>query len=105
MQNDRTNTQTDTLANPQRRQGMKILLAGSLGMASITSSQSAKASNNCIHDYNQTVDYQGLHQAGVITPDTKEAIFVAFNITVTQKIQLQKLLQIISQRIAYLTRP
>ncbi|MCO6505337.1 MAG: deferrochelatase/peroxidase EfeB [Snodgrassella sp.] len=105
MQKNHTASQQDMLDNPQRRQGMKILLAGSLGITTLTASHSAGASEHCVHDYNQAVDYQGIHQAGVITPDTKEAIFVAFNITALQKNQLQQLFQIISQRIAYLTQP
>jgi deferrochelatase/peroxidase EfeB len=105
MQKNYTASQQDMLDNPQRRQGMKILLAGSLGITTLTASHSAGASEHCVHDYNQAVDYQGKHQAGVITPDTKEAIFVAFNITALQKNQLQQLFQTISQRIAYLTQP
>lgn len=96
---------SDSPVDPSRRHGMKILLASGLGIASITTSSTASAAEKCVHNYNQAVDYFGAHQAGVITPDTKEAIFVAFNITVRQQAQLQQLLQIISQRIAYLTRP
>lgn len=105
MQKKYTAVQQDVLDNPQRRQGMKLLMAGGLGLASVASSKLANANEHCGHDYNQAVDYHGLHQAGVITPDTKEAIFVAFNLTVSQTKQLQQLLQILSQRIAYLTTP
>lgn len=105
MQKKYTAVQQDVLDNPQRRQGMKLLMAGGLGLASVASSKLANANERCGHDYNQSVDYHGLHQAGVITPDTKEAIFVAFNLTVSQTKQLQQLLQILSQRIAYLTTP
>lgn len=105
MQKKYTAVQQDVLENPQRRQGMKLLMAGGLGLASVASSKLANANERCGHDYNQAVDYHGLHQAGVITPDTKEAIFVAFNLTVSQRKQLQQLLQILSQRIAYLTTP
>lgn len=104
-QPDSTATPEDKLASPSRRHGMKLLLAGGLGIASIGTSKPASAASNCTHDYNQAVDYWGSHQSGVITPDTKEAIFVTFNVTTREKAQLQQLLQLISQRIAYLTRP
>ncbi|WP_218838434.1 Dyp-type peroxidase, partial [Snodgrassella alvi] len=92
-------------ASTTRRNSMKMLLAGGLGIASLSAVKAANAAGNCTHDYNQAVDYWGSHQAGVITPDTKEAIFVVFNVTVKNKKELQQLFQRISQRIAYLTRP
>lgn len=95
----------DNPASTTRRNSMKMLLAGGLGIASLGTVKAANAAGNCTHDYNQAVDYWGSHQAGVITPDTKEAIFVVFNVTVKNKKELQQLFQRISQRIAYLTRP
>jgi deferrochelatase/peroxidase EfeB len=100
-----TATPEDNPASPSRRHGMKILLAGGLGIASIGATKPASAASRCSHDYSQAVDYWGNHQAGVITPDTKEAIFVVFNVTTREKAQLQQLLQLISQRIAYFTQP
>lgn len=104
-QSETATTANDNPASPARRHGMKMLLAGSLGMTGLGISNIASAAGTCSHDYNQAVDYWGRHQAGVITPDTKEAIFVAFNVTARDKTQLQQLLQLISQRIAFLTRP
>lgn len=92
--------------NPQRRNGMKLLLAGGLGMAGINGiAQAAQQNKTCVHHYNEFVDYRGAHQAGVITPDTKEAIFVAFNLSIVRPTQLQQLLQVLSERIAFLTHP
>ncbi|MDF7676876.1 iron uptake transporter deferrochelatase/peroxidase subunit [Neisseriaceae bacterium ESL0693] len=95
----------DQPASRSRRQGMKMLLAGGLGMAALKAGAATASANSCIHDYAQSVNAFGAHQAGVITPDTKEACFVAFNVTVNQARALQQLLQTISQRIAFLTRP
>lgn len=93
-------------ANPSRRQGMKMLLAGGLGLTALKAGAAAiRTENDCIHNYNQSVDAFGAHQAGVITADTKEACFVAFNLTISRPEALQQLLQTLSQRIAFLTRP
>ena len=97
---------TDMPTNLSRRHGIKMLLAGSLGIAGLKAAAARPVhANLCDHDYNQSVEVFGAHQAGVITPDTKEACFVAFNLTINQPKALQHLFQVLSQRIAFLTRP
>lgn len=96
---------SDQPASPARRRGMKALLAGGLGMAALKANAAKTPASQCLHDYTQSVNAFGTHQAGVITPDTKEACFVVFNVTVNQLAPLQQLFQIISQRIAFLTQP
>ncbi|WP_082783526.1 iron uptake transporter deferrochelatase/peroxidase subunit [Snodgrassella sp. CFCC 13594] len=102
-----SHSDVDTPSNLSRRQGMKMLLAGGLGVASINAlaKSSGTSASSCIHDYNQAVDYRGPHQAGVITPDTKEAIFMAFNLSITTADQLRQLFKTLSARIAFLTQP
>ncbi|OYQ85208.1 iron uptake transporter deferrochelatase/peroxidase subunit [Wohlfahrtiimonas chitiniclastica] len=52
-----------------------------------------------------TVPAFGIHQAGIITPEPKESIFMAFNLLVKTRDELDTLFQKLSKRIAYLTVP
>lgn len=86
-----------------RRNALKTLAIGSLVVAAPT--LAAKTSqDNCQLSYGKTIDFEGIHQAGVLTPEQKNASFIAFNVTVESLDKLQKLFEIITKRIAYLTQ-
>lgn len=86
-----------------RRNALKTLAIGSLVVAAPT--LAAKTSqDNCQLSYGKTIDFEGLHQAGVLTPEQKNASFIAFNITVESLDKLQMLFEIMTKRIAYLTQ-
>lgn len=86
-----------------RRNVLKTLAIGSLVVAAPT--LAAKTSqDNCQLSYGKTIDFEGLHQAGVLTPEQKNASFIAFNVTVESLDKLQNLFEILTKRIAYLTQ-
>ncbi|QPT39213.1 Deferrochelatase/peroxidase EfeB precursor [Oligella ureolytica] len=60
---------------------------------------------SCMPNYARHIDAHGAHQQGVITPDHKEAIVIAFNLTVETVQELNELFKIISRRIRFLTVP
>lgn len=53
----------------------------------------------------ETVSPFDKHQAGIITPEPKEATFIAFKLLVTRTDELCALFKSISERIVYLTSP
>ncbi|HFF1654202.1 TPA: iron uptake transporter deferrochelatase/peroxidase subunit [Providencia rettgeri] len=87
-----------------RRSALKALAIGS----AIFAAPALKAKEqiaNCQLNYDKTINYLGQHQAGVLTPEQKNASFIAFNITTTKFDELQTVFSLLSQRIAYLTQP
>ncbi|EPL9569496.1 iron uptake transporter deferrochelatase/peroxidase subunit [Providencia rettgeri] len=87
-----------------RRSALKALAIGS----AIFAAPALKAKEqiaNCQLNYDKAINYLGQHQAGVLTPEQKNASFIAFNITTTKLDELQTIFSLLSQRIAYLTQP
>lgn len=87
-----------------RRSALKALAIGS----AIFAAPALKAKEqiaNCQLNYDKAINYLGLHQAGVLTPEQKNASFIAFNVTTTKFDELQTVFSLLSQRIAYLTQP
>ncbi|EPL6454414.1 iron uptake transporter deferrochelatase/peroxidase subunit [Providencia rettgeri] len=87
-----------------RRSALKALAIGS----AIFAAPALKAKEqiaNCQLNYDKAINYLGQHQAGVLTPEQKNASFIAFNITTTKLDELQTVFSLLSQRIAYLTQP
>lgn len=95
--------------NTSRRQALKTLALGGLAIASPsllakTSEPEKTSETNKIAQFDQQINYQGQHQAGVITPEQKEAIFIALNITTKHRDEVKRLFQLLTQRIAFLTQ-
>ncbi|MCW2258113.1 deferrochelatase/peroxidase EfeB [Providencia alcalifaciens] len=86
-----------------RRNALKTLAIGSLVAAAPTLATNTRQ-NNYQPSYGNTIDFEGIHQAGVLTPEQKNASFIAFNVTAESLDKLQKLFEIITKRIAYLTQ-
>ncbi|WP_285316683.1 iron uptake transporter deferrochelatase/peroxidase subunit [Providencia rettgeri] len=87
-----------------RRNALKMLAVSSAVLAAPTLKAQGKIAN-CQLTYDKTINYIGLHQAGVLTPEPKNATFVAFNITANSVEELQAMFTLLTQRIAYLTQP
>ncbi|KPD03568.1 iron uptake transporter deferrochelatase/peroxidase subunit [Moellerella wisconsensis] len=95
--------------NTSRRQALKTLALGGLAIASPsllakTSEPEKTSETNKTARFDQQINYQGQHQAGVITPEQKEAIFIALNITTKHRDEVKRLFQLLTQRIAFLTQ-
>ncbi|MEQ4780362.1 iron uptake transporter deferrochelatase/peroxidase subunit [Providencia huaxiensis] len=87
-----------------RRNALKMLAISSAVLAAPTLKAQGKIAN-CQLTYDKTINYIGLHQAGVLTPEPKNASFIAFNITANSVEELQAMFTLLTQRIAYLTQP
>ncbi|CAG9427026.1 iron uptake transporter deferrochelatase/peroxidase subunit [Providencia alcalifaciens] len=86
-----------------RRHALKTLVMGGAILAA--PALSAKASiADCGLTYDKSINYLGSHQAGVLTPEQKNASFIAFRITSTTLDELQALFTVLTQRIAFLTQ-
>lgn len=90
--------------NNSRRTVLKTLAIGSVILAAPTL-KAKEQLKNCQFTYDKTINYLGEGQAGVLTPEPKQAAFIAFDVTIKTTDELQQLFQIITQRIAYLTQP
>lgn len=90
--------------NFSRRNALKTLAVGGLVVAAPALAAKTRQ-NECQPVYDKTIAFEGLHQAGVLTPEQKNASFIAFNVTVDSLDKLQKLFEILTTRIAYLTQP
>lgn len=97
LQND------STTVSLSRRNALKTLAVGSFIAAAPTFAANTRQ-NACLSSYDKTIPFEGLHQAGVLTPEQKNASFIAFNVTVESLDKLQKLFEILTKRIAYLTQ-
>lgn len=87
-----------------RRNALKMLAVSSAVLAVPTLKAQGKIAN-CQLTYNKAINYLGLHQAGVLTPEPKNATFIAFNTTANSVEQLQTVFTLLTQRIAHLTQP
>jgi len=94
------------IANPQRRSLLRGaglfgggLLAGGLG-AGAWFGKLAKP----VDPAQQVVPYRGRHQAGITTPAAQEAIFIALDVLAKDRQGLQATLQLLTERIAFLTQ-
>lgn len=87
-----------------RRSALKAIAIGSAIFAAPALNAKTQIAN-CQLNYDKSINYLGLHQAGVLTPEQKNASFIAFNITTRQLAELQAVFSLLSQRIAYLTQP
>ena len=97
---------TSAIANPQRRSLLRGaglfgggLLAGGLGSAAWCGNLASPAD-----PASEVVPYRGAHQAGITTPAPQEAIFIAFDVLAKDRQGLQQTLQLLTERIAFLTR-
>lgn len=89
--------------NFSRRNALKTLAIGSAIFVAPTLNAKEQL-KNCQLTYNKSINYLGEHQAGVLTPEQKNASFIAFNITSNSINELQKLFTLLTQRIAHLTQ-
>ena len=89
--------------NLSRRSAIKALAIGSAALAA-PSLGAQEQLNGCQLIYDKEINYLGEHQAGVLTPEQKNASFIAFNVTTDSINELEVLFTILTQRIAYLTQ-
>ena len=91
-----------------RRNFLKGITLGSVALVANSALGQSHPKNNEFkypkHFYD-TVPALGNHQAGIITPEPKEATFITFKLLIQSKEELQTLFKSISQRIQYLTAP
>lgn len=87
-----------------RRTALKVLATVG-AFLSVTGVKAKENINDCQYDYDNTIEYRGLHQAGVLTPEQKNASFIAFNVTSKTIDELHTIFVLLTERIAYLTRP
>ena len=91
--------------DPQRRNLLRGaglfgggMLAGGLGVGAWWQQRASR------DPATEQVPFNGVHQAGVTTPTPQEAIFIAFDVLARDRQGLQETLQLLTRRIAYLTR-
>ena len=89
--------------NLSRRSVLKTLAIGSAIFAAPTLKAKEQVIN-CKPTYDKAINFLGEHQAGVLTPEQKNASFIAFDVTTNSVDELQTLFTILTQRIAYLTQ-
>lgn len=88
------------------------LVLGALGGCTPTSSEqkagakegSAPVKSDCEDPTLQAVPFFGPHQAGIVTPETAEAIFISFKVVAKNKEELVDLFKRLTTRIAFLTQ-
>ncbi|WP_162064416.1 iron uptake transporter deferrochelatase/peroxidase subunit [Vibrio taketomensis] len=95
------NTQNSAKSAVSRRNVLKAIAAS--GAALTLPSMAASGANQC-HDYAKVIKFNGLHQAGVITKEQKDASFIAFDVTTESLDELEQCFKILTDRIAYLTQ-
>ncbi|BBG59811.1 iron uptake transporter deferrochelatase/peroxidase subunit [Providencia rustigianii] len=89
--------------NLSRRSALKTLAMGGAILAAPALSAQASIAD-CQLNYDKAINYLGEHQPGVLTPEQKNASFIAFHITTQSIDELQTLFTILTQRIAHLTQ-
>lgn len=87
-----------------RRNALKMLAISSAVLAAPALKAQDKIAD-CQLTYDKAINYLGSHQAGVLTPEPKNASFIAFNITENSIEELQTIFTLLTQRIADLTQP
>lgn len=90
--------------NLDKRNTLKWL-GGSLLLASVGVKAAETKADTSVIRYQRIIAYLGKHQAGVITPEQKNATFIAVNLTVSTADEVKKVLTILTERIAFLTQP
>ncbi|MBD2810915.1 deferrochelatase/peroxidase EfeB [Xenorhabdus sp. Vera] len=78
-----------------------LLSGGALSLPAVASSETAACDNRTRA---HAIPYQGKHQAGVITPEQKEAIFLSLNLTVSTLDEVETVFKRLTDRIARLTQ-
>lgn len=86
------------------------LIAGGLAptaFAKDSGNEKAKEAiiNSCEQTLMQSVPFRGKHQAGIITPEPAEAIFIAFSVVAKDLDGLRDLFKRLTTRIDFLTKP
>jgi Tat-translocated enzyme len=94
------------VTEPSRRRLLKGI--GALGGALVVSggcpvAHGAKAPVATATGRDETQPFYGAHQAGVLTPQQASMMLVAFDVLATDKDDLQRLMRLLTQRIAFLT--
>ena len=90
--------------NLSRRRVLKSLAVGSAAISLPALASKASEASEASHNYSKTINYKGEHQAGVITKEQKNATFIAFDVTADTLAELETVLKILTQRVAYLTQ-
>lgn len=84
-----------------RRNALKTLVIGS---AAFTVPAIVAQERDSGSQYKREINYQGQHQAGVITKEQKNISFISFNVTAMTLVELKMLFKVLTVRIAYLTQ-
>jgi deferrochelatase/peroxidase EfeB len=82
--------------------GGAAVVGGLVGRASVREARGEGAVGD--DDLLSTIPFHGVHQAGVVTPRPQFAVFVAFDVLAADRGELQRLLQTLTERIAFLMR-
>lgn len=91
---------------PTRRRLLQGLGAGSFAALRMTPASAADADCRAEQESDGTLDLQpfyGPRQAGVVTPQPAAALFASFDVLADNRAGLEKLLRILTKRIALLT--
>lgn len=91
-------------ASSSGRQWQGVAGAGALAALIPATGASASAARVAPSDAEADYPFEGVHQAGILTPIQRAASFVAFDVTVTSKAELASLLQSITDRVRVLTQ-
>ncbi|EAP9510746.1 deferrochelatase/peroxidase EfeB [Salmonella enterica] len=100
------NKSENLLQEPElsRRTALKVLATAGAVLA-LPGVRAKENKTDCQYNYNNSINYQGLHQAGVVTPEQKNASFIAFSVTSKTIDELQTIFALLTERIAWLTQP
>ena len=102
--------QIDDLNEPSRRRLLKgigalggaLAISGGCPMAHAAKASDAPAAN--ANSRMETQPFYGAHQAGVLTPQQAAMMLVAFDVLAADKSDLERLLRLLTERIAFLTK-
>lgn len=98
--------ESPALASPARRRW--LLGAGTFGSGALLGALSSGAWLRHQAEVNapqrQQIPYAGRHQAGITTPGTQEAVFIAFDLLARDRQGLEQTFRLLTQRIAFLTQ-
>ncbi|MFY2735680.1 iron uptake transporter deferrochelatase/peroxidase subunit [Pseudocitrobacter faecalis] len=87
---------------PSRRRWLKGV--GALALAAgCPVAHGAKADSPAVTGRDEKQPFYGVHQAGVLTPQQASMMLVAFDVLATDRADLQRLLRLLTTRIAFLT--
>jgi deferrochelatase/peroxidase EfeB len=85
-----------------KRRDILIGMAAAGGMAALAKFSLTRVAETMMNPAQDSVPFYGIHQAGILTPAPAAALLVAFDVTAKTRADLVRLLQSLSDRIAFL---